>query len=897
MKGKCGWVKRLLLLAFCLASWSETWAVAEQPGTSTFQVHPELTFQTMVGFGAGFNSSRYIDAIKKPADRERAYDLLFGDLGVRLNIVRLTISPDAHPLDATGHHYNWAADERTLSAWKAVQSVMKRTKPILYVVPFTPPARWKNTGRLTNGGSLKAEYYQDYAEYLVDFLDYYHKVLGVDINILSLQNEPGIAAPWESCVWTGAELRDFLKILAPAIRARGLNTQLMLSEGTSWTGAWEHLIPTLQDPEARPFLNIMASHSYGSPEDKTRGQFAAASGRNGLPVWMTEMSLMIPPQLDDPSMNAAIRIARYLHRDLVEGHASAWIYCFAIFTSTFKGSMGVLSPADMQGSLKGQLVVPKRFWAMANYSRFVRPGWKLMQVDGQGIDSTGFVSPGGESYVIVAVNSGATSRLATYEFGDQGIGTVEAYSTTAELNLDLLSPPETHPNRFVTTLAPMSVTTFVVSKSHPTTVPQEPPSPNRITYVEGSSQKVCQITGEIDKEFNKPTVNQTQTRWGLMSTDGGYSFEHNGKLFMLFGDSNPTPTFRGKPNGPNQPPRNWEYNDGPTAFTTDTNIEQCLKFNVITNSIGAYKNPVVLNAQGKPAVKLRINEGPVGGFSQGGKMYVMFMTDNFVYPPGPSKKTGIGMSTRLVLAVSNDDGNTFHYLYDLSKGPDGKFVNAAVAHGSDGYLYFWGVQAGKQFRKSAPYFARKKDATIDRPGGFEYFIGFDISGRPRFSASEAEAEPLFHDYVPDSSGQMQIRDCMGEAGVEWNRFLHRWVMLYNCANQRKEHLPGIWMRVAERPWGPWSEPQTIFNPVRDKAFCHFIHRAVTPDFPQCDNLSVPEQQGVWGAPYGPFFISRFTTGDAERATSTFYYTISTWNPYQKVIMKTTIQDKSHGDHD
>jgi hypothetical protein len=51
---------------------------------------------------------------------------------------------------------------------------------------------------------------------------------------------------------------------------------------------------------------------------------------------------------------------------------------------------------------------------------------------------------------------------------------------------------------------------------------------------------------------------------------------------------------------------------------------------------------------------------------------------------------------------------------------------------------------------------------------------------------------------------------------------------------------------------------------------------------------------MWGAPYGPFFISRFTMGDADRGTSTFYYTISTWNPYQKIIMKSTIQDRSRG---
>ena len=179
----------------------------------------------------------------------------------------------------------------------------------------------------------------------------------------------------------------------------------------------------------------MASHSYGSFEDKARRQFAAASARNGKPVWMSEMSLMFPPAPDDPGMNAAMQIARYLHRDLVEGRASAWIYCFAIFTSKFPGSMGVLSPADGQGPLRGKLVVPKRFWTMANYSHFVRPGWKLMQIDGVGFANTGFVNPKGDGFVIVALNPSAQPQPTAYEFGQGTIGSVEAFATTADLDL------------------------------------------------------------------------------------------------------------------------------------------------------------------------------------------------------------------------------------------------------------------------------------------------------------------------------------------------------------------------------------------------------------------------------------------------------------------------------
>src|SRR5579862_4856427 len=219
MTALIGKVLRPLLLAAALSCVAGA-LPAQQGPVPVLRVDPERTFQTMVGFGSGFfdGTGKLIDTIRNPADRVKAYDLLYGNDGVRLNVVRLTISPDAKPLPSSGtaaHHYDWGGDQRTQSIRRAIAPVLARVKPVLYAVPFTPPARWKTNGRLKGGGSLKREYYRDYAEYLVDFLEYYRGALGTEIDVLSLQNEPGIVAKWESCIWSGEELRDFLKIVAP----------------------------------------------------------------------------------------------------------------------------------------------------------------------------------------------------------------------------------------------------------------------------------------------------------------------------------------------------------------------------------------------------------------------------------------------------------------------------------------------------------------------------------------------------------------------------------------------------------------------------------------------------------------------------------------------------------
>ena len=76
---------------------------------------------------------------------------------------------------------------------------------------------------------------------------------------------------------------------------------------------------------------------------------------------------------------------------------------------------------------------------------------------------------------------------------------------------------------------------------------------------------------------------------------------------------------------------------------------------------------------------------------------------------------------------------------------------------------------------------------------------------------------------------------------------------------------------------------------RRRLFVRARRQAVLSHPTACDNLSDPGRLDVFGGEYAPYFLSRFTTADAARATSTFYYTLSTWNPYTQVIMKSSIQ--------
>jgi hypothetical protein len=59
-----------------------------------------------------------------------------------------------------------------------------------------------------------------------------------------------------------------------------------------------------------------------------------------------------------------------------------------------------------------------------------------------------------------------------------------------------------------------------------------------LVYVPDSTKKICRLAGDFDRAAGVPTLSQTNKRFGFAETDLRSSFEHKGKLYFLFGDTN-----------------------------------------------------------------------------------------------------------------------------------------------------------------------------------------------------------------------------------------------------------------------------------------------------------------------------------------------------------------------
>ena len=92
--------------------------------------------------------------------------------------------------------------------------------------PWSPPKVWKYP--LIN--RLRLLCYRRYATYLANYIKYY-KNYGINIDFLSIQNEPYAYQKWESCLWSTNRQKLFInKYMIPALNKNKLNTTIMLHD-------------------------------------------------------------------------------------------------------------------------------------------------------------------------------------------------------------------------------------------------------------------------------------------------------------------------------------------------------------------------------------------------------------------------------------------------------------------------------------------------------------------------------------------------------------------------------------------------------------------------------------------------------------------------------------------
>jgi glucosylceramidase len=236
-------------------------------------VDPSQQFQTFVGIGGALTDASAETFAKLPKlkqteflqayfDREKGIGYTIG----RTNINSCDFSSDMYTYVSDGDRdlrtFNLAHDERFKIPFIKSAMVAAGGNLNLFVSPWSPPAWMKDNNSMLQGGKLKPEFFDSWANYYVKFIQAYEKS-GIPIWGLTVQNEPMAKQTWESCIYTATDERDFIKnYLGPTLKKNGLANKKLIAWDHNRDLIYQRAATYLHDPEAEKYIWGIGFHWY-----------------------------------------------------------------------------------------------------------------------------------------------------------------------------------------------------------------------------------------------------------------------------------------------------------------------------------------------------------------------------------------------------------------------------------------------------------------------------------------------------------------------------------------------------------------------------------------------------------------------------------------------------------
>lgn len=314
-------------------------------------------------------------------------------------------------------------------AWQAEKSNAQKAKSrgaAILASPWTPPPAMKTNNDMV-GGELRPDQYPAYAAHLRSFC----AALGT-VDVVSLQSEPNIRVKYESCSWTGAQIRDFCKSQGDAVGA-----PLMMPEAFNFDPAMSD--PALDDPDAARKVSYVGGHLYASrPFTYSKALDA------GKKVWMTEF------YVNDDEAGGVLQMGRQILDCMVSGmHAYVWWYLSLPYCNLVK----------RDGTLM------RKGYAMAQFSKFIRPGYRRIEAAYQPQPGVFVAAFRGETTVIVAINQNTEAKVQPFAIANGTIPAPRKFVTSASKNLADEGLVGLTGDAFTAALDAQSITTFVATPS------------------------------------------------------------------------------------------------------------------------------------------------------------------------------------------------------------------------------------------------------------------------------------------------------------------------------------------------------------------------------------------------------------------------------------------------
>ncbi|RYY33268.1 MAG: glucosylceramidase, partial [Sphingobacteriaceae bacterium] len=279
--------------------------------------------------------------------------------------------------------------------------------------PWTAPVWMKDNGAF-KGGSLKAEYYQAYANYFVKYIQAM-KAEGITIDAITPQNEPLHGGNNPSMVMQASEQAKFIREnLGPAFRDADIDTKIIVYDHNA--DRPDYPLEILNDVQAKPFVDGSAFHLYGGSISALTQVHNAHPDKN---VYFTEQWVGGPGNfggdLSWHTENLIVGATRNWSRNVLEWNLAADPNYRPYTDGGCNTCLGALT---VNGNTVSRNVA---YYTIAHAAKFVRPGSvRIASNLTSDLINVAFKNPDGKR-VLIVLNKNANTQSFNIKFNNKTV--------------------------------------------------------------------------------------------------------------------------------------------------------------------------------------------------------------------------------------------------------------------------------------------------------------------------------------------------------------------------------------------------------------------------------------------------------------------------------------------
>lgn len=374
------------------------------------------TYQTHLGFGGAFSDSAcFVFSTLPKSLQEEVIRSYFSSSGLRYNLGRLTIGS----CDFSTSMYDYA-NKKDLSDFSIdhdekyifpfVRKANKVNKLSLVASSWSPPSFMKDNKQKDYGGTLLKEFYGDYAEYISKYVIATKKA-GINLEYLTIQNEPQAKQVWESCLFSPTQEKEFALTLSYCLKKHDLKDMKLL--------IWDHnkdiivnrVRSTLNDEEIINAVYGIAYHWYDDYQSQELSKLHSEF-KDKVLMFTEGCVELLTLNMDNPSSSIGrfengLRYAKNYILDSLN-YSSAFIDWNLLLNSNGgPNHVGNFCEAPiMYDEINQKLIYNPSFYIIKQFSHFIRENAKRIDISNStDLIVTSYQNPDGK-IIVVVLNEG-----------------------------------------------------------------------------------------------------------------------------------------------------------------------------------------------------------------------------------------------------------------------------------------------------------------------------------------------------------------------------------------------------------------------------------------------------------------------------------------------------------